>query len=218
MLSKFWQLDELFNELDKTLDDKVHFYVIGGAVMLYYGLKVGTKDADIVVDTRKEFVATEKSLKKLEFRTKLPSAEYKKFDLNQIFIKGGIRIDLFQRTVCKGFILSEGMKKRAQKARELKNLSVSLCSTTDIFLFKTFTEREGDIADCISLAQSAIDWDAMLDEINNQMEISGNKLWITYIGERMDMLLERGIKIPIMDKIDRIREEYLDDYEKRSFS
>ena len=82
-------------------------------------------------------------------------------------------------------------------------------------MFKTFTEREGDIADCISLTQSDIDWDAMLDEINKQIGTSGNKVWITYIGERMDLLLERGINIPIMDKIDKLREEYYDEYEKR---
>ncbi|MBI4440010.1 hypothetical protein HY638_03485 [Candidatus Woesearchaeota archaeon] len=215
MISEFSQLDEIFEELDRTLNGKVNFYVIGGAVMLYHGLKVGTKDVDIVVGSRKEFIATEKSLKKSGFTTKLPSTEYSKFDLNQIFIKGDFRIDLFQRTVCKGFVLSEGMKRRAQKVRVLKHLTVFLCSTTDIFLFKTFTEREGDIADCISLAQSAIDWDEMFDEISRQMETSGNKVWITYIGERMDLLLERGIRIPIMGKIDRLREEYFDDYGKR---
>ncbi|HLD43615.1 MAG TPA: DUF6036 family nucleotidyltransferase [Candidatus Nanoarchaeia archaeon] len=214
MLSKFDQLDDVFNELDKTLHRKAHFYVIGGAVLLYHGLKISTKDVDIIVDSRKEFIATEKALKATGFTTKLPSTDYKKSDLNQIFIKGDFRIDLFQRTVCKGFLLSAGMKKRSQKVRGLTQLTVSLCSTTDIFLFKTFTEREGDIADCISLTQSAIDWDGMLDEINKQMQTSGNKVWITYIGERMDILLERGIKIPIMDKIDRLREDYLDDYEK----
>ena len=55
----------------------------------------------------------------------------------------------------------------------------------------------------------------MLDEIKKQIETSGNKVWITYIGERMDLLLERGINIPIMNKIDTLREEYYDDYEKK---
>ncbi len=215
MILKFEKLDEFFNEVDKALGEKVNFYVIGGAVMLYHDLKSATKDIDLVVASQKEFVATEKALKSAGFTTKLPSLEYKKFDLNQIFIKEDFRIDLFERTVCNGFILSEGMKKRARKVRELEHLTVSLCSTTDIFLFKTFTEREGDIADCVSLTQSAIDWDEMLDEINKQMKISGNKVWITYIGERMDLLLERGIRIPIMGKVDKLREEYFAEAEKR---
>jgi len=192
----------------KALDDKVHFYIIGGAVMLYHNLKTATKDVDIVVDTQKEFIATEKTLKKIGFKTKLSTAEYQKFDLNQIFIREDFRIDLFQRTVCKGFMLSEGMKKRSKKIMELKNLTILLCSTTDIFMFKTFTEREGDIADCISLVRSEIDWKEMLDEIGKQIATSGNKIWITYIGERMDLLLEEGMNIPIIDKIDKMREEY----------
>lgn len=215
MISEFERLDSLFSEIDETLDEEVHFYLIGGAVMLYHNLKAATKDVDIIVDTSREFIAAEKTLKKIGFTTKLSAREYKKFDLNQIFIKGDLRIDLFQRSVCQGFILSREMKKRAQKLRVLKYISVYLCSTTDIFMFKTFTEREGDIADCISLAQSEIEWNTMLDEINNQIQISRNKVWITYIGERMDLLLERGLRIPIMDKIDKLREEYYDYYEKR---
>ena len=214
MISKFEQMDEVFNALDSTLYEHVHFYVIGGAVMLYHGLKAGTKDVDIVVGSLMDFIATEKALKEAGFIPKLPSREYKKLDLSQIFVKGDFRIDLFQRTVCKGFMLSEGMKKRAQKVRELKHLTLSLCSTTDIFLFKTFTEREDDITDCIHLTQSALDWDAMLDEIRHQLKASGNKIWITYIGERMDLLLERGIVIPIMGTIDKLREDYFDAFEK----
>ena len=88
MISKFEQLDDLFNEMDKKLSDNVQFYVIGGAVMLYHNLKPGTKDVDIIVDILKEFIATEKAIKKIGFTTKLPTIEYKKFDLNQMFIRG----------------------------------------------------------------------------------------------------------------------------------
>ena len=105
MISKFEQMDEVFNALDSTLYEHVHFYVIGGAVMLYHGLKAGTKDVDIVVGSLMDFIATEKALKEAGFIPKLPSREYKKLDLSQIFVKGDFRIDLFQRTVCKGFML-----------------------------------------------------------------------------------------------------------------
>jgi hypothetical protein len=214
MISKFERLDELFNELDQVLSEKVRFFVIGGAVMLYHGLKVGTKDVDIVVENLDEFIAAEKALRNMGFSTKLPTTGHEKTELSRIFVRGEFRIDLFQRIVCKGFALSGGMKRRAQKVRDLKHLTVYLCSITDIFLFKTFTEREGDIADCISLAQRAIDWDEMLDEIIVQMKLSGNRVWITYIAERMDLLLERGLNIPIMGTIDKLREDYYDWLEK----
>ena len=64
MISKFEEFNKLFEELEKALTEKVHLYVIGGAVMLYYGLKIGTKDIDIVVDSIKEFTNVKKALKK----------------------------------------------------------------------------------------------------------------------------------------------------------
>ncbi len=214
MISKFEQLIGLFEEIDKTLNEKVNLYVIGGAVMLYHKLKVETKDIDLVVDSLREFIVTEKTLKNMGFVAKLPTAEYKKVNISQMFIKGEWRIDLFQKTVCKGFMLSEGMKERSTKVIGLKNINVFLCSTTDIFMFKTFTEREADIADCISLARSEVDWKAMLREINSQIQSSGNKIWITWIGERLDILEERGLKIPIMGEINKLREKYFSEQEK----
>jgi len=215
MILNFDDLNKLFEEIDKNLKEKVHFYVIGGAVMLYHKLKTSTKDVDIVVDSPEEFRAMEKLLKELGFESKIPTIEYKKFDLNQIFVRDDYRIDLFQRTVCKGFILSKNMMKRAENIINLNNLSVSLCSTTDIFMFKTFTERPGDIDDCISLAEKKIDWKSMLTEIKDQIKTSGQKVWITYIGGRLELLEDKALVIPIMKDIDKLRAEYFDDLEKR---
>jgi len=214
MILNFDDLNKLFKEIDKKLKEKVHFYVIGGAVMLYHNLKTSTKDIDIVVDSLEEFKAIEKLLKEMGFESKILTIEYKNFDLNQIFVRNDYRIDLFQRTVCKGFILSKHMMKRAEILINLNNLSVSLCSTTDIFMFKTFTERPGDIDDCISLAKTKIDWESMLTEIKNQIKTSGQKVWITYIGERLDILEEKGVVIPIMKDINTLREEYFKILEK----
>ena len=65
MISEFSQLNELFEEIDKSLKRKVHFYVIGGAMLLYHGLKDFTKDVDIIVDSKEEYLESEKILKKL---------------------------------------------------------------------------------------------------------------------------------------------------------
>ena len=215
MISTFEELEKLFAELDKALDEKIHCYIIGGAVMLYHGLKAATKDIDIVVNSQREFTAAEKTLKHIGFTTKIPTLEYKKVDLNQIFVRDDYRIDLFQRTVCKGFMLSEKMRERAQKITALKNLTISLCSTTDILMFKTLTEREGDIDDCLLLAAKGVDWKAMLEEIQDQIKNAGHPVWITYIGERLDLLAEKKIVIPIMKEVDKLREEFYDYLEKK---
>ena len=48
------------------------------------------------------------------------------------------------------------MVERAREYLILDKLAVYLCSNEDVFLFKTMTERSGDIEDCISLAKRGI--------------------------------------------------------------
>lgn len=215
MISRFDELTGLFGEIDQNLHGKVHFFVIGGAMLLYHGIKSATKDIDIVVDSAREFTEVENALRKIEFTARIPTSEYKKTDLSQIFIREDFRIDLFQQTICRGFALSSFMIRRAKKISELKNLSISLCSNEDVFLLKTFTDREGDIEDCIALAKMGVDWKAMLEEMREQIRISGKDVWITWIGERLDILEERGLPIPIMPEVDKLREEYFNEYEKK---
>ncbi len=215
MISNFKELEKLFEEIDKSLSCRVHFFVIGGAMLLYHKLKTVTKDIDVVVDDSSEFRAAEMTLKSMGFSGKIAEKEYKKFCLSQIFIRGDFRIDLFHRTVCKGFVLSEAMQKRADKIVELKHLTVSLCSEEDVFVFKTFTEREGDIGDCIALAKRGLNWEVIIEEIKNQVKISGHDVWITWIGERLDILEERGLNIPVMKQMNELREKFFIEYEKR---
>jgi len=217
LISNFDDANRLFEEIDNNIFEKVEFYIMGGAMLLYHGIKEATKDVDIIVNSQKEFILLQNTLKKLKFTTKVPTFEYKKFDLSQIFIREDFRIDLFHKVVCKGFQLSDAMKKRALKIKEFKHLTVLLCSHEDVFLFKTFTERPGDITDCLALArkQKSLDWPAILEEVQNQIKISGNKIWITWVGERLDILEENGLEIPIMNDIDKLREEYFNDYEKK---
>jgi len=84
-----------------------------------------------------------------------------------------------------------------------------------VFMLKTLTEREGDLDDCISLASAGINWDSIFQELKYQMQSSGNKIWITYVGERLDLLQERGLNIPIMEEVDLLRLEYYEELEKK---
>lgn len=108
------------------------------------------------------------------------------------------------------------MRKRSKKLLELPHLVVYLCSTEDIFVFKTFTEREGDIQDCISLAEKGLDWNSILTELQEQIRQSGEDVWITWIGERLDLLVEKGLNIPIIAQIDTLRDRYFEALEKET--
>ncbi|MFH1636913.1 MAG: DUF6036 family nucleotidyltransferase [Candidatus Woesearchaeota archaeon] len=208
MISDFNQIEVLLEEIDRSLKKEVHLFMIGGGVLLYHGMKPATKDIDLIVEDRREFKELERALKDIGFESRIPTIEYRHMKLNQILVRRDFRIDLFHKAVCKGFSLSEGMAKRSEHTHSLSNLKLSLCSNEDIFLLKTMTEREGDLEDCISLAKRGLDWKAMLRELNHQIQATGNKVWITWVGERLDILEGRGLTIPIMPEVNKLREEY----------
>jgi len=208
MISEFNKIKELFKEINDNLESKIEIFIIGGAVLLYHSLKPSTKDIDIVIESKTKFIEFEKALKKAGFKTKETSIEYKNLNLNYIFEKEDFQIDLFHKKVCSKFYLSPHMEKRAEKIINLSNISVFLCSKEDIFLFKTMTDREGDLDDCISLSTSGLNWDTIYNELLFQIKESGKDIWITWVGERLNLLEERGLNIPILSKVNVLAEEY----------
>jgi len=215
MISKFNQIEKLFKEINSTLKRKIRIFVIGGVVLLQQGLKPATKDIDLIVETREEFILLQNTLKSINFIVKIPNIEYKNMNLNQIFVRDDFRIDLFQKEVCGRFSISKDMMKRAVTALNLEKIKLAFCSNEDIFLFKTMTEREGDLEDCISLAQRGIKWNIILNELKNQIKQSSQDVWITWVGERLDLLEDKGLNIPIMKEINQLRERYFEEYEKK---
>ena len=214
MISEFKQIEKLFKEIDASLRKKVKIFVIGGAVLLQQGLKPATKDIDLVIETKEEFMILKNALNSINFTVKIPNIEYKNMNLNQIFIRDDFRIDLFQKEICGRFSISNGMMERAITFIDLEKIKLNFCSNEDIFLFKTMTEREGDLEDCISLAKRGIKWDIILNELKNQIKKSRQDVWITWVGERLDILEEKGVNIPIMKEINQLRERYFKEYEK----
>ena len=215
MISKFNQIEKLFKEINSALKKKIRVFVIGGIVLLRQGLKPATKDIDLIIETREEFILLQNTLKSINFIVKIPNIEYKNMNLNQIFVRDDFRIDLFQKEVCGRFSISKDMMKRAVTALNLEKIKLAFCSNEDIFLFKTMTEREGDLEDCISLAQRGIKWNIILNELKNQIKQSSQDVWITWVGERLDLLEDKGLNIPIMKEINQLRERYFEEYEKK---
>ena len=175
---------------------------------MYRGLKSSTKDIDIIVRKRREYNELVMILRQIGFIPRIPDKNYSNMNLSQILVRDDYRIDLFEKSVCSKFMLSESMVARSDMIFGMDKLSFSLCSNEDVFMFKTMTEREGDLDDCMTIAYSSIDWSIIMDEIVNQIRISGNDIWITWIGERLDILLDRGIVIPIMSRINGLRRKY----------
>lgn len=214
MISKFKQIEELFHEIDENLTDNVKVYIIGGAALLFEGLKPATKDIDLILKDKDEFNFFNKSLVTINFKEETPSGLYKKMELNKIMVREDYRIDAFMGKVCKKFALSNDMIKRSNEILSLKNISVNKCSNEDVFLFKSMTERPGDLEDCIELIKKGLNWNEIKDEMINQIKTNGEDVWITWIGERLDELIDRGLTIPIMKDIDKMRDDYFNKIEK----
>lgn len=110
------------------------------------------------------------------------------------------------------------MMERARKVLSLDHIEVYLCSNEDVFLFKTMTDRDGDLTDCESIVSAAVDWDIIINELKSQIKKSKQDVWITWVGERLDILEDRGMVIPIMDELNTLRNKFFDDFEKRHLS
>jgi len=214
MISDFKQLENLFKEINQKLTSILHLYVIGGAVLLYQGLKPATKDIDVILPDEKTYTFFINAITSLQFQRVDPTGIYKKMDVSAIFERDDYRIDAFLKTVCKRVSLSDGTKQRAKPMAQLSHLQVFLCANEDIFIFKSMTEREGDLEDCIALVQRGLEWNSVLEELKAQVKHSGEDVWITWIGEQLDILQERGVNIPIMNEVNKLRDAYFDHLEQ----
>jgi len=117
----------------------------------------------------------------------------------------GFRWDIFVAQVMRKFIFSESMKSRATTFGNYKNLKLGIASNTDIFLFKSITEREGDLEDMLALVRAGIDSDALLQEVKTQKKLLGTQIWLTYINAKLAELEEKyGVTLPIKEKIEEM--------------
>jgi len=214
MISEFKVYEKMFQELSALVTVPTKVFVIGGAAMLYRGKKFRTKDIDIVVQSKKEFLALRKAFSQIDFKPKVPSAEYSLMCLSEILVKGDVRVDLFNDKVCGALHLSEAMVKRSEKILSFGKLEVYLCSNEDILVFKSITNREGDKEDCFTLTEQVIDWGLVLKEIEYQIKKSGQDIWITRMNETLEEIIDKNRAIPIIEKVRKETEKYYDKLEK----
>lgn len=206
MIKNFKEIEKLFEELDKQ-GLKAELFLFGGAALMYQELKTTTKDIDLVVKTNNEFKNITKKLLDLNFISTKPTFEYKRFNLSEIFVRKDFRIDLFEKTICDKVILTKSMMENSKQIFSGNKLKVNLISNEGIFFLKTMTEREGDLEDCINLAKTGINWNNFLEEVKLQSK-DEHEVWVTWIGERLDILEEKGLNIPIMKDINKLRVKY----------
>ncbi len=63
-------------------------------------------------------------------------------------------------------------------------------------------------------SRSGLDWKIIIKELQNQIKQSKQDVWITWVGERLDLLEDKGLEIPIMNEFDKLRNKYFKDLEQ----
>jgi hypothetical protein len=193
-----------FERIDKALTGKTVMYVIGGAVMALRGLKTGTKDIDVVVETKKSAVELIEGLKNCGYYQLLAADLSKAYnDLSAVILENedGFRWDIFIKVVAHKLFISDHMKKRTTLMYSGIKLTAMEVSNEDIFLLKGVTERDSDIDDMYQLARSGIDYDTVYSECLFQSRNS-ERIWeIALYGQCNDLEKTYGVVVPFMKKL-----------------
>jgi hypothetical protein len=214
-INDFNQILDKFDQLDRISSQKINVYLIGGAVLLEQGLKQGTKDIDLILVNDEGYVYFCNLLKQDKAHIlEKPSNEYLKLKISEIIIQDDFRFDVFNKVVCDKLYLSKEMIKRKRLIKEYKNIKLFACSNEDILIFKSITERLGDIDDCLELVRKGINWDVVLEEIKYQIKESKQQVWVTWFEERLNILEDKGAIIPILKDIRKLSENYYLSLEK----
>lgn len=202
-------------ELSENVDAPVDLYLLGGGSMMYAGLKYFTKDIDLVVRTEGEYKSTVDAMRRMGFQSIRPGAEYSRMNLSDMLEReDGYRIDLFHDRVCGKLRLSDGMASRAIERTRHGGVVLRSCAMEDILIFKSITERDGDLEDSKAIITGTrVDWKAFMGEIGMQIS-EGEDVWITWIADRLWLLKEQaGLSVPVLDSVIRMADDFLERWE-----
>lgn len=198
------RLRKSLEELGSSLGEEADAYLIGGANLILRNIKDSTKDIDIVLEDRECFDKVTEALKDLGYREELDIGRaYEDLEPRGILEReGSPRWDIFVGQVAGSLVLTEGMLDRSELFMEEGGLRLHLLSSTDIFLFKAVTDREGDLEDAALLARrEAIDWKGLFEELREQERLTGKYPSFAVL-DTLDLLYERyDMEVPVRRRL-----------------
>lgn len=204
-------LKQEFDKLDSITKKGIVLYLIGGGAMAFYGLKVATKDIDIILTNQQDLNILHAALGEMGYMEPNPlviTEPYDEMQTNAILEnKEGFRWDLFLNKVCGKLTLSAEMQNRANSLYQGSNLKVSIASKEDLFLFKGITTRDTDLDDIRILAQSGLNWETIAQECKNQSQQTG-LCWEDALYQNLqDLKTKYGIEAPIEKALRKTAEQ-----------
>ena len=193
---------KVLNDVSRSLDIEVDAYLIGGLSMMHHGLKVVTKDVDVVFKDKADEQRVETALRSCGFQeVGDASPEYKALEATTIMERSdGMRFDIFVERVCRKLRLTEGMRRRAEQLDLDGRLSLMATAPEDVFLFKSVTDRDDDLADMALLAGLGLDWEAMAIELRTDLQ---NYRYLPHYAKKLEAIEEvHGIVVPGRHELD----------------
>lgn len=196
--------------MGEKLTNHVKAYLIGGCAMMLYNAKLATKDIDLVLLSAEDAESVVRALSKSGFKVVVPrEGVYCRLG-TAIMMEDqrGMRVDIFVETVCRKLKVTSRMMARSKLHSRYGRLEIDLISPEDIFLFKSVTERDGDLDDMALLAERGLDWRTVLNECTLQ---SGDVILEGYLAVRLQGLEEqKGVISPIKSELEKMTERKLD--------
>jgi hypothetical protein len=202
-------IESELRRVGRQLEIKMTVYLIGGGSMAFRGLKNTTKDIDLIVTDGDDLRVLQAVLLQNGYDiVKEPGEEYDNLGAQRILENDdGCRIDIFNRQVIDKLVLSEGMRRRSEAYLNAGGLSVALVSSEDIFLFKSVAGRTDDIEDMFSLVQTELDFDVIEDELEQQIDLLGQELFVTHANEALlELEDQHNISTLLAERVSEITE------------
>ncbi len=200
-------LFSIFDELSGYIKNEIKIYMIGGGALIRYGIKETTKDLDMIVEDNGNFEVLKNALFDINFHEVADvTPAYKNLCTSTIMERrNSPRIDIFIKKVCGGLVLTKSMKERASLKIRYNNIKIHILSPEDIFLFKAFSSREGDLIDCERIIlKTKINWNVILAEYIKQQKAREGFFGIVILDHLETLQKRSGMKIPVIKKLSRI--------------
>lgn len=195
--------------IGEHLDESLTAFLIGGGAMAFRDLKNTTKDIDLVVSSGEDLGQLQAVLLEQGYDVvREPDEAYEELGAQRILENDdGCRIDVFNQQVIDKLILSPGIRERSERYLDPGNLVIALVIPEDIFLFKAVAGRVDDIEDMFSLLQIGLAFDVIEAELETQIELLEQELFVTYVNEALTDLTEQyNVTTPLHDPVAEITE------------
>jgi hypothetical protein len=170
-------IEEFLEELDGWLSAQIRVYLLGGSAMTARGLKDQTEDIDLALGVAKEFDHVYETLVERGFEVSAePTAPFDDIGttVELHHPERGVQVDLFERQVVGKVWVTERMHERAEAFWRGEHATAYLLADEDMFLFKAVSAgdigsgRRRDIEDMRIYAQRGLDFELILEEIDEQ--------------------------------------------------